>query len=419
MIKNKFKHMYNEEYSILNSEVNQEVFTCLLEERIGNISHDLEKFLANPVMMTTIERNKYSRLSYLLNNVLEKVVLNYFKDKSIREVYKLDSRLESILKLTENVPYKVGMYRPDLIFNKKGEPKICEIGCRYPINGWMVSYHANEALNRSKSFTNQSHVIPEQLNFIPAISNDLDITKSLFYIHDKEKGTEAYSFFKKLSKEGFSVIDISSNDLKILNGELVVNNEKAVQFILEMDREELKKMKPEILKALINSEVCINDIRSIILVHDKRILSVLYNEEIMSKYINGEDYIFLKQFLIPSFTLDSEKIRNELIHTSETNWILKKSSGGRGIGMYEKENCSSSVWKKVITEQWSDYMVQEYINQKELEITYKGEVYTINIVGMLLAYNDQSFGLGAYRGSTEHIINVHSGAYVFPSVIAV
>ena len=87
--------------------------------------------------------------------------------------------------------------------------------------------------------------------------------------------------------------------------------------------------------------------------------------------------------------------------------------------MYEKKNCSSSVWEKVITEQWSDYMVQEYISQKELYLTNKGELQTINIVGMLLAYNEHFFGLGVYRGSSESIINVHSGAYVFPSVIAI
>ena len=419
MIENQFKQINNEEYSILKNETNQKRFTYLLKEEMDGFSHDLENFIASPVMMTAIERNKYSRLSSLLNKVLEKVVLNYFNDKSIREIYKLDSALESILKLAESVPYKVGMYRPDLIFDKKGEPKICEIGCRYPINGWMVSYHVNEALNQSELFTKNSNIIPEKLDFIPAISKDLDITKTLFYIHDKEKGTDAYSFLKKLSNKGFSIANISSRELKLVNDELVVNNEKAVQFIVEMDREELKKMNPEVLKALIKSEVCINDIRSIILVHDKRILSVLYNEEIMSKYISGEDYVFLKQFLIPSFTLDSEKIRNKLIHSSDTNWILKRSSGGRGVGMYEKKNCSSSVWEKVITEQWSDYMVQEYISQKELYLTNKGELQTINIVGMLLAYNEHFFGLGVYRGSSESIINVHSGAYVFPSVIAI
>ncbi|WP_028888976.1 hypothetical protein [Tenacibaculum ovolyticum] len=419
MIRSSFKKKKTEDYSILNKEVNQEDFTFLLKEQIGTISHDLEKFLVSPIMITTIERNKYSRLSSLLNEVFEKVVLNYFKDKDIRETYRLDAGLESILKLTEGAPYKVGMYRPDFIFDKRGVPKICEIGCRYPINGWMISYHVNEVLSKLEIFTKHSNVIPEQLDFIPTILKDLDINKTLFYVHDKEKGTEAHSFFKKLSEKGFSIADISFNDLKLVNGELEVNNEKAVQFILEMDREELKNKNPEILKALIKADTCINDLRSIILIHDKRILSVLYNEAIMTRYISEEDYVFLKQFLIPSFTLNSKKIRDQLINADQNNWILKRSSGGRGIGMYEKNNCSESLWKKVVTEQWADYMVQEYISQKELNISYKGDKQTINVVGMLLAYNEQSFGLGIYRGSTESIINVHSGAYVFPSVIAV
>ena len=419
MIENQFKNRKNEEYSIINNGIKQKNFKPLLKNYLGTLSHDLDNFLGTPVIITAIERNKYSRLSKLLNNVLEKIVINYFKDKSIREVYKLDVGLESILKLAEDVPYKVGMYRPDLIFDKNGAPKICEIGCRYPINGWMVSYCMNKTLKKLEPFNTNNDIIPEPLDFIPTISKDLDVTKTLFYVHDKEKGSDAHLFFKELTKIGFSVMDISPNDLKLVNDELVVYNEKAVQFIIEMDREEFKRMNPEVLKALIKSKVCINDIRSIILVHDKRILSVLYNEEIMSKYINGEDYIFLKQFLIPSFTLDSEKIRNQLINSSNINWILKRSSGGRGVGMYEKKNCPPSTWKKVVSEQWSDYMVQEYISQKELYLTNKEKVHIINIVGMLLVYNEQFFGLGVYRGSTESIINVHNGAYVFPSVIAI
>ncbi len=419
MIKNQFQNIKSEEYSIIKNGISQKDFKFLLNTHLGSLSHDLDNFLATPIMMTAMEKNKYSRLSSLLNNVLEKVVLNYFNDKNIRDIYKLDAALESILKLTEGVPYKVGMYRPDLVFNEKGEPKICEIGCRYPINGWMISYFMNETLKQLESFNKKSSTIPEQLDFIPIISKDFDVSQTLFYIHDKEKGTDAHLFFKELSKRGFSITDISSNDLELINNELVVNNKKATQFILEVDREELKKMKPEILRALIKSKVCINDVRSIVLVHDKRILSILYNEEIMCKYISGEDYVFLKQFLIPSFTLDSEKIRNELIHSSNTNWILKRSSGGRGIGMYEKRNCPPNIWKKVITEQWADYMVQEYISQKELYLTDKDEIQKINIVGMLLAYNEQSFGLGVYRGSGDSIINVHSGAYVFPSVVEI
>ena len=375
-------------------------------------------FMNTPMVVNQNQLDAYSRICKLLNTVLRKIVANYFNDERIRNIYQLDTELESILRLAESTPYKVGLYRPDIVIDKNGQSKICEIGCRYPLNGWMLSYYMNCTFNElTPPITSDWEVVPKQTDFISILSKDLDVTKPLYYVHDLEVGTEAFQFFNELKKDGFSVADISPNKLNLTNGKLTVNGELATQFILEMDREELKKIKPEIIKAVIESEKCFNDVRTLILVHDKRILSVLYNEQIMADYIHKEDYDFLKRFLIPSFTLDSEKRRNELIDSTE-NWVLKKSSGGRGIGIYVKNDCSTDIWKAVITKEWKHYMVQEYVDQKLFDLEQDGKVESINSVGMLLCYNDRSFGPGIFRGSSKSVINVHSGGYILPSVIS-
>lgn len=375
-------------------------------------------FMNVPVEVESTQLNAYSKLCSILERALHQVVTHYFEDERIRNIYQLDSELESILKIAAPTPYEVGLYRPDFVIDKNGQPKICEIGCRYPLNGWMLSYYMNLILDElSPTINHDWHAIPKQTEFVSVLAGSLDSNAPLYYVHEDEKGTEAYQFFDEINKHGFSIADISTQKLEVTHGELTVNGEIAEQLILELDREELKRIKPEVIKALVQSKNCLNDVRTLILVHDKRILSVLYNQSIMSDYLRPEDYAFLRRFLIPSYTLDSEQIRHRLIHSS-SNWALKKNSGGRGIDIYVKDDCTSQEWTDVITNEWSQYMVQEYVDQQVFELNNHNQNESINIVGMLLCHNDRFFGTGIFRGSSKSVINVHSGGYILPSAIS-
>jgi hypothetical protein len=418
-IKSEISNDLSKGYSLSKKGVSYSDLILQLKEYFKEIPFKGKNtFLNVPMHVHPFQLKEFSRLSEVLNDVIIKIVLNYFSDKRIREIYQLDDELESILRLAESTPYKVGMIRPDFVFDKSGQLKICEIGCRYPINGWMLSSYLSRIFNKLLlSNDNNKRTLPEQTSFLSIITKDLDSSEKLYYVHDLEVGTEAGHFFDELNKQGFSVEDISLKDLEITNGKLTVNGETATQFVLEMDREELRAISPEVLQGLITSEKCLNDIRTLILVHDKRILSVFYDEQIISDYLNKKDHDFLKRFLIPSYNLDSEKRRNEVIN-STSNWVLKKNSGGRGIGIYVKNDCTPETWNNVVSKEWKHYMIQKYVDQKVFELEQDDKTESINIVGLLLFYNAQSFGPGIFRGSSQSVINVHNGGYVLPSVIS-
>ncbi|WP_299104957.1 hypothetical protein [uncultured Tenacibaculum sp.] len=387
-------------------------YKLLLEKYYKGLSHDFSLFKRVPFLVNDDLLIEFQRLIKILNTVLKKIVLNYFENERIQQLFDLDEELENILKLGVSIPYEVGMYRPDILFDKQGRPKICEIGCRYPINGWMISYYMNEILQEVYALYSKCKPISHQTNLIKEIANSFHKNELIYYVHNKEKGTEAYLFFDELNKLGYKIKDVSPNDFYVITEKLMVGENRATQFILEMDREELKDIDAEVLKHLIRSEKCINDIRTIILVHDKRILSVLYDAEVMKSFISTEDYTFLKKFLIPSYPLIDENLINTL-KTTNDNWILKKSSGGRGIDMYVKDETTKEEWHRILDNERSNYMVQQYVDQQ----VYTFENQELHMVGMLLAYNEKSYGLGIYRGSGESVINVHSGAYIFPSAV--
>lgn len=382
-----------------------------LEEKLGKIPFNGKDTFMNVYVETEDKSQKYARLTVLLNEVIKNIVKNYFQDHRIRNVYQLDSQFESILKLAEPIPYRVGMYRPDFIFDKNGNEKICEIGCRYPINGWMLSHYTQLVFEELIGYAH-----PDKDSFISVITEDLSIDDVLFCLHKNEKGTEVFLFFNELKKNRFTVADASPDQLELKNGQLFLGDKPAKQFILEMDREELKDIHPEILKTIIEKGKCLNDVRTLILVHDKRILSVLYDAQIMKDYISEEDYTFLQEFLIPSYALHSEIKRTEVL-SSTSNWVLKKNSGGRGIDMYIKNECTPKLWKTILKNEWQEYMVQEFVPQDTFELMRDDTIQNIHLVGMLLCYNANSFGLGVFRGAKKTIINVNNGGYILASIV--
>ncbi|QNN42191.1 hypothetical protein [Pedobacter roseus] len=99
--------------------------------------------------------------------------------------------------------------------------------------------------------------------------------------------------------------------------------------------------------------------------------------------------------------------------------MLKRNSGGRGIDMYVKSDCETAVWSDIIAKQWPEYMVQEYVPQRWFKYSNGPDKTLINLVGMLLCYNNRSFGPGLFRGSAESVVNVHQGrGVIFPAMMS-
>lgn len=386
-----------------------------LQQFLGELPYSVSNL---PVLIQENDFNELQRLTEILNRAFLRIVQHYFSDERIRNIYQLDKELEAILKLAAAYPYQVGMYRPDFVVDSRGQKKICEIGCRYPFNGWMFSYYVNEIVAKLVPVVNNNWSPVTGLDrFLDEYVQTLDVSQPLFWVHDLEKGTEVNYLFHELKQRNVLVESISSGDLYAIGNNLFVEERPAQQFILEMDREELKRIDVSVLKALIASGKCTNDVRSLILIHDKRVLAVLCNEEIMRDYLSESDYTFLKPFLIRSFIVDTEEKREEIMHSTE-NWVLKNNSGGRGIGMYVKNDCDPEEWRRVITRKWKNYMVQEYIDQQFFDFFYEDKKEQINVVGLLLCKNALCYGPGIFRGSAEKVINMHEGRGVFlPCVV--
>ncbi len=389
----------------------------LLMKHLGEIPcNGADSFSPVPVAVNRNEIVRMEKLCQVLNKALTSVVNAYFDDERIRAIYNFDDRLNNILNIASAQPYEVGMYRPDFLQAEDGSIKICEIGARYPINGWMLSYYLN-VISEDSSLP-LLEAVPHQREFINTIFGRFNSKEPIVLVHEGEKGTEVFYLLNEFSKQGIDYVSASPAQLTCQNGLIMLHGKPVNQFILEMDREELRNFDPEVLKLIISNGNYFNDVRTLILVHDKRILAVLWSEEIMKDYLSKEEYLFLRSFLIPTYALHTPEKRVE-VSNSPQNWVLKRNSGGRGIDMYVKSDCETAVWSDIIAKQWPEYMVQEYVPQRWFKYSNGPDKTLINLVGMLLCYNNRSFGPGLFRGSAESVVNVHQGrGVIFPAMMS-
>jgi glutathione synthase/RimK-type ligase-like ATP-grasp enzyme len=372
-------------------------------------------FAASSVLFSPEYNRQMIRLCSVLNKACRAIVLNYFTDERIRKNYQLDRELDALLKKANQQSYRQGFYRPDFLYDSEGYPKICEIGARYPFNGWMLSYYLR--LMDVELGGTGSDLSGEGLNLqhlIQHLYEEWAPHGKVALVHDDEKGTEVFYIQKELAKRGLEIISVKPQELTLVNNSIHAGAQSFSQFILEMDREELKKISPDVMNKLIEDNTYLNDIRTLILIHDKRVLSVMYDGEIMRDYLDGVDYDFLQHHLIPSFVITNPGDCDAFIDTDQ-NLILKLNSGGRGIGACIKSDYTIEEWAKIVREHWGKYLIQHFVDQMEFQD--EEHKRRIHLVGMLLCRDGETYGSGIFRGSDESVINVHQGRALIYSAL--
>jgi hypothetical protein len=364
------------------------------------------QFASVPAVVDAAHLTALERLAQLLDAALRAIVARYFVDSRIRAIYRLPESLNRILRQSHDRPYRVGYYRPDFVYDTAGQPRICEIGARYPLNGWMVSRLAAEAYGPAaerlglRTQIGQHAFLRDLLTLHPPGS-------TVAMVHEREAGTELFQLREALRRQGTDFVQVAPGRLGAVRGRLTVDGRPIDRAILELDRSELTMIADDVLAALLDGEAYFNDVRTLILVHDKRVLAVLWDEAIMRDYLPANDLAALRPYLIPSWAPASLK-EAESLQTRPENLIAKRNSGGRGLGTVVRDGSDLAQWWDLVRGHWTEYMFQSYLPQRAFVSPDddSGEA-RIHLVGMQLCRDALSCGLGVFRGSDQAVINLH------------
>lgn len=357
-------------------------------EPIAGLSPDGNLCSQRALLLSDAYQERMRRLGVLIDHAIRAVVDRYFVDPRIAAIYALSPELERILRHAAPQPYHVGWYRPDLVFDRDGMARICEIGARYPFNGWMVSH----AWSRGHiDFWGDLHT-----RFPPGSMAAL--------VHGMEPSGEVDYLAARLRRTGVDFVAVSPRDLTVDDSGIMIDGRRPDRLILQLDRSELLSLPPGALDHLVARGNYFNDVRTLILVHDKRVLAVLSDAAIMHDAMPADLYAELQPHLIYSTCARSAAEAEEFLR-QEGDWIAKPSSGGRGIGTLVRSRCGADIWADRIRRDWPHLVFQPYLQQTEfMDPDY---VQPIHMVGMLLCRDSVCYGSGLFRGSDEAVINLH------------
>jgi chorismate mutase len=273
---------------------------------------------------------------------------------------------------------------------------ICEIGARFPLNGYLASAYLDEAITDERSiFELHKDRILDALGVNQGIEESPQSFEVLI-LTGKEVGFDIHYLASEIT--GVEMMSYTSEAWREPN--------QADLIILELRKEEVESVLDVIVDLMLKGQRFVNDPRTVIVGHDKMLLKFLKDRAYLSTIIGKEKATFLTNHIIETYSVVHDKIdlRNK------SHWVAKLKHGGKRIGMLVGAVESDERWSKVNEE----FVIQPYIEQTDVQIYnhISRRLDTANRVGMMLTIDGKFIGLGMYRFFSKDLRFLTMGGHI-------
>jgi hypothetical protein len=366
-----------------------------------------------PWAITGPELAELEKISRALRRAACAVVENYLTDRRLQTMILLPPRVVEWLRLAADRPYTLGAIRPDFLHAVDGTPIVNEINARFPLNGFLVS----EAMTAALAEMPYQSRLPGDFEPIPGLAC---ITGALEQI----VGNRESLIVVKGIERGYDMrLLVDHWKLPVVTPAEAAPSMLADRFaMLELHQHEmLDEVSPEAMTALARDGRHLNDVRTVFLVHDKRLLVVM-TSDIVRDYVSGEDLATLARHVAPTFVVGLNDAIREEASERQHEWVLKPNLLGKAEGVVVGALVTVAEWKAALDSADPRWVLQRYVRQREFAIlsAMDGEVAVrpMNVIGLLPSLNDECFGPGIYRAGRGPIVNVAGGGTILAPVIA-
>ncbi|KAI1826002.1 hypothetical protein F4861DRAFT_499810 [Xylaria intraflava] len=233
---------------------------------------------------------------------------------------------------------------------------------------------------------------------------------------------------------------LASSDIKMSPEPLTFTNDKGEiveeikQVGLELHQHELFSLPREMLRQL--SLRCFNDLRSVLLVHDKRMLGIVKQELpqlVQTHVLTPAQGRALHKGIADTFIPGSPELRSLLQRSTSSpdtkdKYLLKPIRSGKGAGILFGEEIGSHEWECILKSlRYQDrdsiskgkaYVIQRRVKHRlyDLVLHASGEKVRYPLVGTWHVVHGKFSGLGTWRSSGDRICAVSSGGAILCSV---
>ncbi|TDZ28489.1 hypothetical protein C8035_v007565 [Colletotrichum spinosum] len=336
----------------------------------------------------------------------------------------------------------LGSWRPDFLVEDGEEAdeifRITEINARFSFNGFVHEAYGQEVINRSVNAVGSDWVgATDHKTILNGLFGLFDPSRPLYLLKGTEPGIDIHMFADALwSRYGIGPRIIRPEDLRMLatddskigrrlycdakelipdvqaprikaeNGEVW---EEIRQVGLELHQKELASLDPEMLHQV--ALRCFNDMRTILLVHDKRMLGIIREEvpRLMERRVlTPKQGAVLNKGIVETIIPGSQAM-HDLIRDSATaphlrhGYILKPIRSGKGDGIVFGDDIGNEEWVSRLRDLASPRLVagvscvvQRRIVPREYDLLLKASVGAVKypLVGTYHVTDGKLLGLG-------------------------
>jgi hypothetical protein len=357
----------------------------LLLDSLPALSRTLPKYVGN--LHPTVVHVADSELQYcmsfsrLLADSISSLILQYHSNSDLQEIVPLDELTSFQLERLASVPYQSGILRPDLLYEcNSGIPQVCEVNARFAFNACVLSEFVQNAL------VGQEALVPAFNG--EALRNYIDerFSGSVLILKERERGYDIHYVQAVCGESRIrTTYNVKTSDFSW-----------ADTIILELHQDELERVLPQVVSFMLEGKQVLNDPRSVMLAHDKRLLVALY-ESTFECLQNGAAAQTLNQGIIPSFL----KIRSpeifEAALAEPEKWVAKRAISGKGDGVFFGSLISHQHWQGLLNQ--TDILLQPYLEQKKYQTIHleTNRAITTNLVATSVILNNEPLGFGLFR----------------------
>ncbi|KAF8446568.1 hypothetical protein BDZ91DRAFT_670102 [Kalaharituber pfeilii] len=374
----------------------------------------------------------------------------------------LPEKIEKILKKLDNVRKfdKVGSIRPDFIVPDDGGPvRICEVNARFIFNGfYLATFHGVGVDLVGREWCKDRGYSPGGTELNKHFTALFDPHKPIALVTGREyQAPWDLSIMQRLHPAARVV---AAGDLRLVRSTTAATGPEATsvmladshglltQFLLELHQDEIEGLDEEVLFEL--GKHCWNDLRTIFLIHDKRILALIRRELkwlVNSSAITKEQAKILRNGLAETYILDESTCGSFLVNMKlgsegKDQWTLKKARSGKGDGMLFGKDVDEVTWGGLIEKHSAGtgkeggnglvpYVLQRYVRSKQLDLlAHEPDILgkrgakehpVINkvrwkIVGTMLCINATLIPNTQWRANAADIVALSRGGFLLSAV---
>lgn len=338
--------------------------------------------------------------------------------------------------------------------------RVSEINARFSFNGFMFAAHGSQTL-RDIGVANEINGLVCATDPDKILGGLLRLFRHdhpLYLLKDEEPGMDIHMLVEYLQQNlGITPRFITPSDLRLLpdaerEGEYklccvvkAIDNsasqtsaltnsigerlQEIHQVGLELHQRELLALEPEMLRQL--SLRCFNDMRTILLVHDKRMLGIVKQElgPLTERGVLTPAQAETLDKGIADTILPGSTELGRLLRSSrecpglKAKYILKPIRSGKGNGIVFGEDLTSAAWVSELENLRCPepeprkrlYVVQRKIKQLLYDVVLResGEKVKYPLIGTYHSAAGEYLGLGVWRSSADRICAIsHGGAWM-------